>query len=99
MALSILYFKHPNKHNNQQCNIKPNVKKNPIHDCIYYDVTYEFQSESTLHNLPQCQGTPCSKQAPYSASLGKWFSVHLRTKWLWVRIPLLSLFQSMLNLK
>ena len=27
----------------------------------------------------------------YLASLAKWFSVQLRTKWLWVRIPLLSL--------
>ena len=31
----------------------------------YCHVTYEFQSESTLCSLPQCQGTPCSKQAPY----------------------------------
>ena len=71
MALSILYFKHPNKHNNQQCNIKPIVKKIQSTTVCYYDVTYEFQSESTLYNLPQCQGTPCSKQAPYSASLAK----------------------------
>ena len=44
--------------------------------------------------------TPCSQQAPYlkfkwqqrdSASLAKWLSVRLRTKWLWVRISLLSL--------
>ena len=27
----------------------------------------------------------------YLASLAKWLSVQLRTKWLWVRIPLLSL--------
>ena len=31
----------------------------------YYHVTYEFQSESTFNSLPECQGTPCSKQAPY----------------------------------
>ena len=31
----------------------------------YYHVTHEFQSESTLCSLPECQGTPCSKQAPY----------------------------------
>ena len=31
----------------------------------YYLVKYEFQSESTLYNLPECQGTLCSKQAPY----------------------------------
>ena len=24
----------------------------------YYHVTYEFQSESTLYGLPECQGTP-----------------------------------------
>ena len=31
----------------------------------YYHVTYEFQSESTHYSLPECQGTPCTKQAPY----------------------------------
>ena len=31
----------------------------------YYHVTFEFQSESTLYSLCECQGTPCSKQAPY----------------------------------
>ena len=30
-----------------------------------YHVTYEFQSESTVYNLTECQGTPCSKQVPY----------------------------------
>ena len=39
-----------------------NCKKLTI---CYYHVTYEFQSESTLYSLPECQGTPCSKQAPY----------------------------------
>ena len=28
-------------------------------------VTYEFQSEFTLYSLPECQGIPCLKQAPY----------------------------------
>ena len=32
--------------------------------CCYH-VTYEFQSESTVYSLPECQGTPCSKQVPY----------------------------------
>ena len=31
----------------------------------YYHVTYEFQSESTLYSLPECEGTPCSKQASF----------------------------------
>ena len=31
----------------------------------YYHITCEFQSESTLYSLPECQKTPCSKQAPY----------------------------------
>ena len=31
----------------------------------YYHVTYKFQSESTLYSLPECQGTPYSKQVPY----------------------------------
>ena len=32
--------------------------------CCYH-VTYEFQSESTLYGLTECQGTPCSRQGPY----------------------------------
>ena len=31
-----------------------------------------------------------SQQLNHLASLAKWLSVRLRTKWLWVRIPLLS---------
>ena len=31
----------------------------------YYNVTYEFQSESKLYSLPECQGTSSLKQAPY----------------------------------
>ena len=34
-----------------------------LHTVCYYHVTYEFQSESTLYSLPECQGTPCSNQA------------------------------------
>ena len=46
--------------------------------------------------LDKYQGTPCWKQAQGLSdnngiqSLAKWLSVHIRTKWLWVRIPLLS---------
>ena len=28
----------------------------------YYHAMYEFQSESTLYSVPECEGTPCSKQ-------------------------------------
>ena len=31
----------------------------------YYQVMYEFESEFTFYSLPECQGTLCSKQAPY----------------------------------
>ena len=51
----------------------------------YYQVTYEFQSKSTLctclnvrERLTQC-------------SLAEWLSVCLQSKWLWVRIMLQSL--------
>ena len=33
-----------------------------MYDC---HTTYKFQSESMLYGLPECKGTPCSKQAPY----------------------------------
>ena len=46
-------------------------------------VTYAFQSESTFYNL---------------ASLDKWLSVHLRTKWLWVRVQLQPLKLLILHL-
>ena len=31
----------------------------------YYHATNEFQSEPTIYNLPECQGTPFSKQGSY----------------------------------
>ena len=34
-------------------------KEKSIVTVCYYHVTYEFQSESTLYSLPECQGTPC----------------------------------------
>ena len=34
-------------------------------DCKLLHVTYEVQSDSTLHSLPECQETLCLKQAPY----------------------------------
>ena len=37
-------------------------------------------------------------QTKNSASLAKWLSVHLRTKWLWVRVQLQSLKLQILHL-
>ena len=34
-----------------------NKKLNPLLAASYYHVTREFQSESALYNLPECQGT------------------------------------------
>ena len=42
-----------------------NIIKNQFNTLCYYQVIYEFQSGSTLYSLPECQGTPCLKQAPY----------------------------------
>ena len=37
-----------------------------VFDCMLLSyIAHEFQSESTLYSLPECQGIPCSKQAPY----------------------------------
>ena len=72
---------------------------------------YGYQSEFRLFSLPECQGTPCSKQAPYlkfkrqqrdsnpqplsSYNIQPFsqtgLSIRFRIKWLWIRIPLLSL--------
>ena len=35
----------------------------------YYHVTCKFQNKSILYSFPEYQETPCSKQAPYQASL------------------------------
>ena len=35
---------------------------NRVNVC-YYHVTYKFQSENTLYSLPECLGTPCSKES------------------------------------
>ena len=40
-----------------------------------------------------------SQQLNHLASLAKWLSVRLRTKWLWVRIPLLSQRKSKTNIE
>ena len=42
-----------------------NTKAMRVLIVCYYHITDEFQSESTLNSLPECQETPCSKQAPY----------------------------------
>ena len=43
----------------------PYYDKNARLTVCYYHVTNELKSESTLRSLPECQGTPCSKQPPY----------------------------------
>ena len=74
-------------------------------------ILYFCKCNSTLYSLPECQGTRCSKQAPYlkfkrqqrDSNLQPFSlktitqpfnqacqSVRLRTKWLWIRISLLS---------
>ena len=51
----------------------------------FYHVTYELDSKQ--HYSFDCMFLSCHVRA----SLAKWLSVRLRTKWLWVRIPLQSL--------
>ena len=36
-----------------------------VYILLWLCVTYEFQSESTLYGLPECQGTPYWKQVLY----------------------------------
>ena len=83
-----------------------------LQSVCYYHVTYEFQSESTLYSVPECQGIPCSKQAPLSDSneirthnhlVRKRTLNHLASfaKWLSVRLQTkwLSVRISLLSLK
>ena len=82
--------------------IKKNCKSLTV--CSYH-VTYAFQSGSTLcsclnvkellarnrckfWNLSDCNGTRIHNHLVRKQT--KWLSVHLQTKWLWVRIPLQS---------
>ena len=56
---------------------------------MFLHVTYAFQSESIFYSLPECHGTPCSKQARNLTNiLAKWLSVRLWIKLLWVRVQL-----------
>ena len=57
-----------------------------------YHVTYVFQSESTLYS---CLNV---KELLALASLAKRLSVRLRTKWLWVRVPMQSLICKLLDI-
>ena len=41
-----------------------NCQKGIFLTLCYHHVMYKFQSESSLYSLPECQETPCSKQAP-----------------------------------
>ena len=45
--------------NNKTCKKQINLT------VCYYHVISELQNESTLYSCPECQGTPCLKQAPY----------------------------------
>ena len=81
-------------------------------------VTSEGSTSISHHQLPECQGTPCSRKVrrwsdcnwtrtqnhlvlkrtlntrtkwPNGWVFGQMVSVHLRTKWLWVRVQLQSL--------
>ena len=86
-------------------NVKITLWKWPFLKRKKNDFKYEFQSEFTLYSLPECQRTLWLKQASYMkfkwhqrnlnpkllASLAKWLSVRLWTKWFRVWIPLPSL--------
>ena len=73
-------------HLGEECNFKKHIE-NICHVAkITYHVTYEFQRESTLYSLPECQGNALLEAGAMSET-----SFRLRTKWLWVQILLLSL--------
>ena len=70
------------------------MHQNNTYESLYVIIMSRTSFRVNPHySLPECQGTPCSKQAPYLKfySLAKWLSICLRTKWLWVRISLLLL--------
>ena len=73
-----------NKKNISNNNINGNISNNQINN----------------NNTSDCNGTQTHNHSVYKrtlnhsanlASLAKWFSVPLGTKWLWVRVPLQSL--------
>ena len=53
---------HPKNHHFEK------LKKTAGEIVCYHHVTCAFQSESSLYSLPECQGTPCTKQVPCSCS-------------------------------
>ena len=60
--------------------------------CCYH-LTYAFQSESSLYICLNAQ-----VQLNHLARFVKWLSVGWRTKWLWVRVPLMWLRLQVLRL-
>ena len=70
-----------------------NCQKHIFLTGCYHHVMYKFQSESTLYSLPECQGTPCSKQAPYLEFKWQW---SLEFKWQLTGLIFLY-FTSLLN--
>ena len=54
-------------------------------------VSYDTYSQNWIMRCPFSIQCVLTTQLNHLASLAKWSSVRLRTKWLWVGIPLLSL--------
>ena len=63
---------------------KNGCKKNKLFDCNGTPTRYHLVHKRTLNNLAK------------PASVTKRLNIRLRTKWLWVRLPLQSLYLSYL---
>ena len=71
-----------------------------VFNCMF--LSFHVRVLEWIHTLqlPECQGTPYSKQAQnLKFEWLQWLSVRLRTKWLWVRVSLESLKKILLNPK
>ena len=63
-----------------------------VSPCCFIDVIISCDCNGTrTHNRLVCKRTLNHLAMASFASLAKWLSVRLRTKWLWVRVPLQSL--------
>ena len=68
------------------------IKKVILMAVCSFHVAYAFRSDSTLYScLIVKKLLARSSHEIWSASLVKWFSVRLRTKWFWVRVQFQSL--------
>ena len=91
-------------HKSFDCNPSDDVRGVFLDICKALDKVWHEGLICKLKTFGNCNGTRthsqlvCKRTLNHLASLAKWLGVRLRTKWLWVRVPLQSFMTFLWNL-